>query len=100
MGYNKNTRTYKILGCTYEEFKLHIESKFEEWMNWDNYGKYNGEERYGWDLDHIIPLSSATTEEDIIRLNHYSNIQPLCSYVNRVVKRNKIEYGKESMFQM
>ena len=90
MGYKKNTRTYKILGCTYDEFKLHIESKFEEWMNWDNYGRYNGEEKYGWDLDHIIPLSSVTTEEDIIRLNHYSNIQPLCSYINRYVKRDKI----------
>jgi hypothetical protein len=90
MGYKKNTRTYKILGCTYEEFKTHIESQWEEWMNWDNYGRYNGEENYGWDLDHIIPLSSVTTEEDIIRLNHYSNIQPLCSYVNRYVKRDKI----------
>jgi hypothetical protein len=90
MGYKKNTRTYKILGCTYDEFKLHIESKFEEWMNWDNYGRYNGEENYGWHLDHIIPLSSVTTEEDIIRLNHYSNIQPLCSYINRYVKRDKI----------
>jgi hypothetical protein len=89
-GYSKNSRTHQILGCTYDEFKTHIELQFKEWMNWDNYGKYNGEERYGWDLDHIIPMSYSKCEEDIIRLNHHSNIQPLCSYVNRYVKRDKI----------
>ena len=89
-GYIKESKTHLILGITYEEFKLQIESQWEEWMNWGNYGKYNGEENYGWDLDHIIPLSSGKCEEDIIKLNHYSNIQPLCSYINRNVKRDKI----------
>ena len=89
-GYSKKCRTHKILDCSYEEFKLYIESQFEDWMSWDNYGLYNGEEKYGWDLDHIVPLSSAECEEDIIRLNHHSNIQPLCSYVNRNVKRDII----------
>ena len=65
---------------------------WEDWMNWDNYGIYNGEENCGWDLDHIIPLSSAKCEEDIIRLNHHSNIQPLCSYVNRHVKRDIVDW--------
>jgi len=90
-GYTKKSKTYNILGCTYEELKLHIESQWEEWMNWDNYGKYNGEEKYGWDYDHIIPISSGKCEEDIIRLNHHSNIQPLCSYINRCIKKDKIE---------
>jgi hypothetical protein len=93
-GYTKESKTYIILGCTFEEFKLYIESQFKEWMNWDNYGLYNGEENYGWDLDHIIPLSSGKCEEDIIRLNHHSNIQPLCSYINRNVKRDKIIYDE------
>jgi len=44
----------------------------------------------GWDIDHIIPISSAESEDDIIKLNHYTNLQPLCSYINRVVKRDKI----------
>jgi len=99
-GYNNNSIVYSVLGCTYEEFKLHIESQWEEWMNWDNYGKYNGEERYGWDFDHIIPKSIGKCEEDIIRLNHHSNIQPLCSYVNRVVKRDKIEKGISNVFDI
>lgn len=89
-GYKKNTKTTNILGCSFEEFKVHLESKFELWMTWHNHGKYNGNFNFGWDIDHIKPLSSAACEEDIIRLNHYTNLQPLCSYINRVVKRNTI----------
>lgn len=87
IGYKKNSRSYEILGCAYEDFKVYIESKFEPWMNWDNRGLYNGELNYGWDLDHIIPVSLAKSEEDIIKLNHYTNFQPLCSKINRDIKR-------------
>lgn len=87
---SKNSKTEEIIGCTFEEFKIFIESKFESWMTWDNYGKYNGELNYGWDIDHITPLSSVNTEEDIIKLNHYTNLQPLCSHVNRYVKCDKL----------
>lgn len=89
-GYTKRTNTYKILGIDYNGFLRYIESKFENWMNWDNYGKYNGEHNHGWDFDHIIPVSSASTEEDLISLNHYTNFQPLCSKVNRDIKKDKI----------
>ena len=88
--YNKDSKTQEILGCSFEEFKLYLESKFEPWMTWENRGLYNGELNYGWDIDHIIPLSSAEKEEDIIRLNHYTNLQPLCSYTNRYIKKAKI----------
>lgn len=86
----KGTKTVKILGCSYYEFKQYLEAKFEPWMNWDNHGKYNGAECYGWDIDHIIPLNTAMTEEDVIKLNHYTNLQPLCSHINRDIKRNKV----------
>jgi hypothetical protein len=89
-GYTKKSNTYKILGCSISDFKLHLESQFKDWMNWNNRGLYNGIEGYGWDIDHIIPLSTATCEADVICLNHYTNLQPLCSYLNRVVKRNLI----------
>jgi hypothetical protein len=91
-GYGKNTKTFEILGCSYEEFKEHIEAQFEDWMNWGNYGKYNGEPNYGWDLDHIRPSSLAESVEDIYTLNHYTNFQPLCSYINRDVKIDKVDY--------
>jgi hypothetical protein len=89
-GFTKKSKTVDILGCSYEEFKNYIESKFEPWMTWENKGKYNGHLNYGWDIDHIIPLSSATCEADILRLNHYTNLQPLCSKINRDVKRINI----------
>ena len=59
-------------------------------MNWENKGKYNGELYYGWDLDHIIPLSNAINEKDIVKLNHFSNLQPLCSKINRDIKKDNI----------
>ena len=85
-GFTKQTKTILILGCSYEAFREYLESKFEPWMDWDNHGLYNGELNYGWDIDHIIPNNSAITEEDVIKLNHYTNLQPLCSYVNRNIK--------------
>lgn len=91
-GYTKRSKTYIILGCTFEELFIYLESKFESWMTWDNHGLYNGNFNFGWDIDHIIPISSAKTEEDVIRLNHYTNLQPLCSHINRDIKINKLNY--------
>lgn len=90
--YKKNSNTINILGCNFEEFKAHIEAKFEDWMSWENYGKYNGDFNYGWDFDHIIPVSSAKSVEEVYMLNHFSNFQPLCSKVNRDIKRDKVDF--------
>jgi hypothetical protein len=90
-GYSKKSKTFEILGCSFESFKLHIESQFQSWMNWDNHGNPKDgklEPNKTWDLDHIVPISSAVTEEDVIRLSHYTNFRPLCSYENRIIKRN------------
>lgn len=91
-GYTKNSKTFKILCCSFEELKIHLESKWEHWMTWENYGLYNGTPNYGWDIDHIIPISSATNEEAVIKLNHYTNLQPLCSKINRYVKKDNINF--------
>ena len=88
--FRKSSKTAIILGCTFEDFKLYLESNFEPWMTWENKGLYNGELNYGWDIDHKIPVSSATTEEELVKLNHYTNLQPLCSKINRDIKKNKI----------
>lgn len=91
LNHEKTCNSIEILGCSFEKFKIFIESKWEDWMNWENYGKYNGKENFGWDLDHIIPLSAAKSKEKLIKLNHYSNFRPYCSYKNRVSKRAKYE---------
>lgn len=85
----ENIKTINIIGCSLIEFKKYIESKFESWMNWDNRGLYNGELKYGWDLDHINPISNASSKEEILKLNHFTNFQPLCSKINRDIKKNK-----------
>ena len=92
-GFSKNSNTKNILGCSFEEFMIYLESKFESWMNWDNQGNPKDgvlEYNKSWDIDHIIPSSTANNIEDIIKLNHYTNFQPLCSKMNREIKRNKI----------
>lgn len=95
-GFRKNSRSVEILGCNIDDFKSYLESKFESWMTWENKGLYNGDFDYGWDIDHIIPLSSVDTEDEIIKLNHYTNLQPLCSKINRDIKRNNIDYYSKS----
>jgi hypothetical protein len=93
MGDSKEgNKSEDILGCSWRSFKNHIESQFLSWMTWENYGNVCEQIEYNcsWDLDHIIPISSANTEEEIYLLNHWSNFQPLCSYVNRNIKRDSI----------
>jgi hypothetical protein len=67
----KTNKTFDIVGCTPQFLKEHLESQFKDGMSWDNYGFY------GWHIDHIIPLSSAKTEEELYGLCHYTNLQPL-----------------------
>ena len=80
-GFSKNTKSHNILGCSFIEFKSFIESKFEEGMSWDNYGK--------WHLDHIIPVSLASNESQILKFNKYKNFQPMWAIEN-IKKSNKI----------
>lgn len=78
---NKKTlSTNKILGCSIEEFKLYLETQFQNGMTWENHGK--------WHIDHKTPNSWATTEAEVIALNHYTNFQPLWAEDN-IKKGNK-----------
>jgi len=91
--YSKRSKTHDILGCSFDEFRTHIESQWEPWMSWDNYGNPKDgiiEPNKTWDIDHIIPTSSAITEGELLKLNHYTNLQPLCTYVNRFIKRDAL----------
>jgi len=91
-GYKKNSKSETILGCTFDVFKTHLENLFEPWMSWDNYGNPKDNiytPNKTWDIDHVIPLATAQNENDIIALNHYTNLKPLCSYQNRFIKKDK-----------
>jgi len=69
------------LGCTIEEFKLYLESKFEEGMSWDNW-EYNG-----WHIDHIIPLASfdLTDRSQFLKACHYTNMRPMWG-IDNIIK--------------
>jgi hypothetical protein len=78
-GYSKSKSTLDILGVkNFTEFKQYLENQFTEGMNWENYG--NGYNK--WVIDHRIPIASAKDEQDILKLNHHSNLQPLWWDIN------------------
>ena len=81
MKWNKKNKTILYIGCSLEELKLHLEKQFKPGMTWENHGE--------WHIDHIIPLASAKTEEDLYKLNHYTNLQPLWA-IDNLKKSNKI----------
>ena len=95
-GYRKDTKTEQILGIDILGFLKYIESKFEPWMNWDNYGDFDGnigkEFNYSWSIDHKVPMCTAKNESEVIILNHYTNLQPLCSRINMCIKRDRLDY--------
>jgi hypothetical protein len=72
-------KTLDIVGLNYEDFKNYIENLFVDGMSWDNYGF--------WHLDHIKPICLAKTEEEILKFNHYTNLQPLWAEDN--LKKNR-----------
>lgn len=77
----KTNKTFDIIGCEPKFLREHLEKQFTDGMSWDNYGS--------WHIDHIIPLSSANNSEEMNKLCHYSNLQPLWAYDN-LRKGNKI----------
>lgn len=80
----KKNKTFNIVGCSPEFLKEHLEKQFTEGMSWELIGKHIH-------IDHIIPLSSANSEEEVYRLCHYTNLQPLWAKDN-LSKSNKYIY--------
>ena len=69
-GHLKTSSTQEILGCSLDDFFLHLK------RTWENrYGKpWSGEPFH---IDHIIPLATAKTKDEVISLCHYTNLQML-----------------------
>lgn len=68
-----------LAGYGVEELKNHLQSKFESWMNWDNYGTK-------WHIDHIKPVAtfnfSHYSDPDFFKCWSLDNLQPLCAKQN------------------
>lgn len=85
-GMKKNEKAENILGCSLEKFTIYLLQTFK-----NNYG-------YDWDgvesvhIDHIKPLKLAKTEKEVIKLNHYTNLQLLKAEDN-LHKADKLNWG-------
>lgn len=79
----------KNLGCSVPELIKHLESKFQDGMSWQNYGK--------WHIDHIRPLSSFNLSDpnELAIACNYQNLQPLWA-VDNIRKNAKWEYPSKS----
>lgn len=81
--WKKGKSTEILLGADYKTVKLHIEKQFQKGMSWENHGE--------WHIDHIIPLASALTKEEMINLCNYKNLQPLWALDN-IKKSDSISF--------
>ena len=85
----------KYLPYTMEELKLYLESHFEFWMNWDNWGQYrvkewddNDPSTWKWQIDHIIPHSffdySSMEDEAFLKCWALENLRPYSAKQNLI----------------
>ena len=81
------------LSYTIEQLKIHLESLFEPWMNWNNWGQYRVENwndkdpsTWTWQIDHIIPVSklkySSFDDPNFLKVWDLQNLRPLASKLN------------------
>ena len=73
---SKSAKTHELLGCSFEELKIHIEKQFVDGMGWHNMGE--------WHIDHIVPLAAfdLSIEENQRLAFNYKNLQPLWAIDN------------------
>jgi len=69
--YISEIRSLELFGCSLDDLKNHLSSKFRDGMSWENYGT--------WEIDHIIPMAefNIMSVDDMKKCNHFSNLQPL-----------------------
>lgn len=71
-GSTKSANTQELLGCSFQQFKEWLESKFVEGMSWENQGSE-------WHVDHEVPCAAFDLSDPVQHriCFHYSNMQPL-----------------------
>jgi len=81
----KSESTMILIGCSIDQLKQYLQSKFKSGMSWKNYGK--------WHIDHIKPCASfdLSKKSEQIKCFNYSNLQPLWAKDNlkKGIKQSK-----------
>lgn len=81
------------LPYTIQDLKQHLESKFEPWMTWENWGIYNYKSwndqdpsTWTWQIDHIVSQSvliySSMEDENFKKCWSLENLRPLSAKQN------------------
>jgi hypothetical protein len=88
-----NESCSKYLPYTFDELRVHLESLFEEWMNWNNYGRYGLDgwidddiTTWTWTIDHVIPQSklpyTSMDDDNFNKCWALENLRPLSAKQN------------------
>lgn len=84
-GSKNNLSVWSKLTYTPQQLKEHLESQFELWMNWDNYGALFSFKKT-WNVDHIIPQSkllySSMDDKNFQKCWDLNNLRPLEASLN------------------
>ena len=83
--------TFSFLPYTVDELKQHLESLFQPWMNWKNYGNKAGM----WCIDHRYPDSSfdykSVEDDEFQKCWALENLQPM-EFIKNIKKSDKLIY--------
>ncbi len=87
---HKSDSITKLLGCSIESFKMHLESRFEPGMSWLNHSPT------GWHIDHEVPcaLFDLSKPDHVKACFHFSNLQPMWALDNI---RKGAKYDKDAI---
>ena len=96
MAFDGNAKTgsgVADLGMSIDEFRVHIESQFDEFMTWENRGTY-------WQFDHIYPLNKANLRDrvEFLAVANWRNYQPLEAGENNR-KNDKVTPKAKRLFE-
>lgn len=91
---SKNNKSIlQYLSYSIQELKEHLESQFESWMNWNNYGAYHisfwndyDVSTWKWNIDHIVPQSklpyTSMEDENFKKCWSLENLRPVSAKQN------------------
>lgn len=103
----KGNSCMNYLSYTIQELKDHLESLFEPWMTWDNYGKYDKKTwvdgdatTWTWNIDHIIPRAdlpyASMTEENFKKCWALENMRPYSAKQNMIDGTTRARHAKKA----
>ena len=83
--YSKKSKTHQILGESYDVVYNHLVK-----TAYNNYGDYTGSIK-DYHIDHIMPCSFAKTENELLELQNYKNLQ-LLKPEDNLKKSDKLDF--------